>query len=84
MSKGALSPLPIHLLPLVYVTDGDPGPRRPRLTSTPSDSAVISATTERLAPSHARSPRFSVCVCVCVNSLCEGMNELKAKVNLLT
>ncbi len=29
MSEGALSPLLIHLLPLVYVTDGDPGPRRP-------------------------------------------------------
>lgn len=38
MSEGALSPLLIHLLPLVYVTDGDPGPRYPRSTSTPSDS----------------------------------------------
>lgn len=27
MSEGALSPLLIHLLPLVYVTDGDLGPR---------------------------------------------------------
>lgn len=26
MSEGALSPLLIHLLPLVYVTDGDLGP----------------------------------------------------------
>lgn len=38
MSEGALSPLLIHLLPLVYVTDGDLGPRHPWLTSTPSDS----------------------------------------------
>lgn len=38
MSEGALSPLLIHLLPLVYVTDGDPGPHYPRSTSTPSDS----------------------------------------------
>lgn len=27
MSEVALSPLLIHLLPLVYVTDADPGPR---------------------------------------------------------
>lgn len=38
MSEGALSPLLIHLLPLVYVTDGDPGPHYPWSTSTPSDS----------------------------------------------
>lgn len=29
MSEGALSPLLIHLLPLVYVTDGDLGPCHP-------------------------------------------------------
>lgn len=40
MSEGALSPLLIHLLPLVYVTDGDLGPRHPWLTSTPSDSPL--------------------------------------------
>lgn len=38
MSEGALSPLLIHLLPLVYVTDGDLGPHYFPLTSTPSDS----------------------------------------------
>lgn len=37
MSEGALSPLLIHLLPLVYVTDGDLGPRHLRSASTPSD-----------------------------------------------
>lgn len=38
MSEGALSPLLIHLLPLVYVTDGDLGPHYSPSTSTPSDS----------------------------------------------
>lgn len=38
MSAGALSPLLIHLLPLVYVTDGDLGPHYSPSTSTPSDS----------------------------------------------
>lgn len=38
MSEGALSPLLIHLLPLVYVTDGDLGPHHLWSTSTPSDS----------------------------------------------
>lgn len=38
MSEGALSPPLIHLLPLVYVTDGDLGPHYSPSTSTPSDS----------------------------------------------
>lgn len=42
MSEGALSPFLIHLLPLVYVTDGDLGLRHPRLTSTPSDAPANS------------------------------------------
>lgn len=37
MSAGALSPLLIHLLPLVYVTDGDLGPRHLQSAGTPSD-----------------------------------------------
>lgn len=36
MSEGALSPLLIHLLPLVNVTNGDLGPRHLRSASTPS------------------------------------------------
>lgn len=38
MSDGALSPRLVHLLPLLYVTEGDLGPRHPWLTSTPLDS----------------------------------------------
>lgn len=84
MSKGALSPLLIHLLPLVYVTDGDPGPRHLQLSSTPSDSPANHHRKEdRLLFVCLQSIFFSLLLSASVCS-CEGLNELESKVNLLS
>lgn len=80
---GALSPLLIHLLPLVYVTDGDLGPRHLRSAGTPSDPP---------ADLHGEEDLFFCALAVhlflfgkCLSVLArERLNEPEPRVNLLS
>lgn len=77
MSEGALSPLLIHLLPLVYVTDCDLGPSPSLINKYTFRFSCKSLQKGSLSFCMLASSSFCLCVC-----LCEGLNELESKVNL--